>query len=103
MLLIVVVFVLSHYVSLRSKFRVMMSVAELMSYLHKNLQLFVAELMSYLHKNLQLFVAELMSYLRYLCVLAHSSISWFVCLRLTCPMFDCLSGLSIHDFPFVFF
>jgi hypothetical protein len=88
MLLIVVVFVLSHYVSLRSKFRVMMS---------------VAELMSYLHKNLQLFVAELMSYLRYLCVLAHSSISWFVCLRLTCPMFDCLSGLSIHDFPFVFF
>jgi hypothetical protein len=67
-------FVLSCYVSLRSSFRVMMSIT-IPAWTRCSVLL-----------NLQLFIGGLMSYLRYLCLLAHSGVfvlcCWFVCLRL---------------------
>ena len=55
-------FALSYYVSLRSEFRVVMSVT--MS----------AQQRSLIRPNRQLFVGVVMSYLRYLCLFAHSCV-----------------------------
>jgi hypothetical protein len=86
--------VLSYCVSLRSGFRVVMSLT-ISGYKRCSIRLY-----------LQLFVGGLMSYLRYLCLFAYSDVQQILCcvfalfLFVLCPHVTSLSSVSIFDCPF---
>jgi hypothetical protein len=98
MLLIVVVFVLSHYVSLRSKFRVMMSVAELMSYLHKTSScLLQSSCLIYIKTSSCLLQSSCLIYIKTSsCLLQSSCLIYVICVCLRIVVFLGLYVFVLH-------